>query len=68
MGGTVLFPLMTLNLSLVTGLSAVWLPFNMRWFYRFLKLSQTSKRELFAKIVNCFLPLTIFAKGFILDV
>ena len=30
--------------------------------------SQTSKMELFAKIVNGFYPLTIFGKSFILDI
>ena len=32
------------------------------------KPSETSKREISAKIVDCIQPLTIFAKNFILDV
>ena len=34
----------------------------------YLEPSQTSKMDLFAKIVNVFQPLTIFAESFILDV
>ena len=34
----------------------------------FLEPRQSSKREIFSKIVNRFQPLTIFKKAFILDV